>query len=329
MLQRVAKARPEARLDGFTVGEMVHRPGAHELIVGLSVDAQFGPVVLFGQGGTAVEVIGDRALTLPPLNLKLAHDAIHATRIFRQLKGYRDRPQAALDAIALTLVKVAQLAADIAEIAELDINPLLADDKGVVALDARVALGPRPAGDAECRFAIRPYPRELEEDVTLADGTAMRLRPVRPEDAPAFQAMFARLSPEAVRMRFFAPIKRLDRMFAGRLTQIDYDREMALVLTRPGPSGADEVYGVARIIADPDGERAEFAVTVRSDWTGRGLGWLLMQHLIAYGRKRGIRELFGDVLAENTNMLRMCRELGFTLETVAEEPAVTRATLAL
>jgi acetyltransferase len=329
MNQRVAKAAPQARLAGFTVGEMIRWPGAHELIIGLGEDAQFGPIVLFGQGGTAVEVIADRALTLPPLNLKLAHDVIHETRIWRQLKGYRERPAAALDEIALTLVKVAQLAADIAEIAELDINPLLADAKGVVALDARVALRRVAPEEGERRFAIRPYPREIEETVTLKDGTTMTLRPVRPEDGPAFQAMFAKLSPEAIRMRFFAPIKRLDRMLAARLTQIDYDREMALALTRPGPNGADELYGVVRLIADPDNERAEYAVTVRSDWTGRGLGWLLMQHIIAYARKRGIGAVFGDVLAENTSMLKICRELGFTLEPLADDPAVTRATLTL
>ena len=179
MNQRIAKALPKARLAGFTVGEMVRRPGAHELIIGLGEDAQFGPVVLFGQGGTAVEVIGDRALTLPPLNLKLARDVINETRIARQLKGYRDRPPAALDDIALTLVKVAQLAADIGEVAELDINPLLADDQGVVALDARVALKPRAAGEAERRFAIRPYPRELEEDVSLRQGRRHHAAPSR------------------------------------------------------------------------------------------------------------------------------------------------------
>jgi len=329
MNQRVAKVAPKARLAGFTVGEMIRRPGAHELIVGLGEDTQFGPVVLFGQGGTAVEVIADRALTLPPLNLKLAHDVIHETRIFRQLKGYRDQPAAALDEIALTLVKVAQLAADIAEIAELDINPLLADAKGVVALDARVALRCVPPEEGERRFAIRPYPRELEETMTLRDGSTMQLRPVRPEDGPAFQQMFTKLTPEAIRMRFFAPIKRLDRMLSGRLTQIDYDREMALALTRPGANGADEIYGVVRLIADPDNERAEYAVTVRSDWTGHGLGWLLMQHIIAYAKKRGIGAIFGDVLAENTSMLKMCRELGFTLEPLADDPAVTRATLKL
>jgi acetyltransferase len=157
----------------------------------------------------------------------------------------------------------------------------------------------------------------------------MKLRPVRPEDGPAFQEMFKKLSPEAVRMRFFAPIKTLDHLLAARLTQIDYDREMGLALTRPGAAGIDEFYGVARIIADPDGERAEYAVIVRSDWTGRGLGWLLMQTIIAYAKKRGIKELFGDVLAENTSMLRMCRELGFTLEARADDPVIIRVTLKL
>jgi len=307
---------------------MIRRRNAHELIVGVSEDAQFGPIVLFGQGGTAVEVVADRAIALPPLNLKLARELMAQTRVYRLLKGYRDRPAAALDAIAITLMKVAQLAADVGEVVELDINPLLADEQGVMALDARVRVRPsdRPAS---ARLAIRPYPRELEEVVSGPDGRRLLLRPVRPEDEPAFRRGFAKLSPESIRLRFFAPLRELSHGMAARLTQIDYDREMALVLADPGPAPSAEIYGVVRISADPDGEQAEFAVTVRDDMAGRGLGEMLLRRIIAYARGRGIRLIFGDVLAENAPMLDLCRRLGFALEYHPGDPGLVRASLSL
>ena len=292
MLARVRVAAPAARLDGFAVQEMVRRPRAHELIVGASEDTQFGPVVLFGQGGTATEVIADRALALPPLNMRLAHDLMAQTRVHRLLRGYRDWPAADLDAVALVLLKVAQLVADFAEVTELDINPLLADEHGVIALDARLRVAVAGQRAAE-RLAIRPYPKELEEEVTLADGRRLWLRPIRPEDEPALVAAFRKLSPEAVRLRFFAPLKELTHQAAARLTQIDYDREMALVLAEHGSAGAADLYAVARIAADPDNERAEFALTVRDDMAGRGCGTLLMHRLIdsrpATRRERDLR----------------------------------------
>src|SRR5512145_498464 len=209
MLARINARKPGARVAGFTVQEMVRRGGAHELILGVSEDRQFGPVLLFGQGGTAVEVLADRALALPPLNLDLAHEMMSRTRVFRLLRGYRDRPPAALDAIALSLLRLSQLVCDLDQVVELDINPLLADAKGVVALDARVKVRPPRDAPAQARLAIRPYPRELETRVEFAKLGAMRLRPVRPEDEPAFHRAFERLSPEDVRMRFFAPLRRL------------------------------------------------------------------------------------------------------------------------
>jgi acetyltransferase len=328
MLARVRRHKPGARIEGFVVQPMIRRRNAHELIVGVSEDAQFGPIVLFGQGGTAVEVVADRAIALPPLNLKLARELMAQTRVYRLLKGYRDRPAAALDAIAITLMKVAQLAADVGEVVELDINPLLADEQGVMALDARVRVRPsdRPAS---ARLAIRPYPRELEEVVSGPDGRRLLLRPVRPEDEPAFRRGFAKLSPESIRLRFFAPLRELSHGMAARLTQIDYDREMALVLADPGPAPSAEIYGVVRISADPDGEQAEFAVTVRDDMAGRGLGEMLLRRIIAYARGRGIRLIFGDVLAENAPMLDLCRRLGFALEYHPGDPGLVRASLSL
>jgi acetyltransferase len=287
-------------------------------------DATFGPFMLFGHGGTAVEVIADKALGLPPLNLKLAQEMIERTRIWHQLKGYRDRLPVALDAIALTLVQLSQLVCDFDEIAELDINPLLADERGVIAVDARIRVAlTDPSAIPHRRMAIRPYPQELESRETIPGLGEFLMRPVRPEDAPAFVRLSERLAPEDVRLRFFSPFKTLPPVLLARLTQIDYDREMAFVLF----DAQNEVAGVGRLSADPDGARAEFAVLARSDLKGHGIGHLFMDRLIAYARARGIHELFGDTLVENEPMLTLCRELGFKIS--APSRGIVRATLVL
>jgi len=324
MSRRVGKARPQARLDGFTVQAMCLRPEAEELILGMSVDPQFGPVLLFGQGGSAVEVLRDRAIALPPLNMKLARTLMTRTRIYALLQGYRSRPPAALDEIAAALVNLSQLVVDTPEIEGIDINPVLADSNGAIALDARVAVAPATAAGT-ARLAIRPYPQELEGQAALADGQSVWFRPIRPEDEPALRAAFRRLTPEDVRMRFFAPLRELGHAFAARLTQIDYNREMALIAVDPASLGGEtEIWGVARLAADPDDERAEFAVTVRSDMKGRGLGTLLMRRLISYAAARGIGELWGDVLAENHRMLDLMRDMGFNIEPMTEEAGILR-----
>jgi acetyltransferase len=328
MVDRVHLCRPEAVIDGFTVQPMVERPEAFELIIGVSEDPQFGPVILFGHGGTAAEVIADKVLALPPLNMHLAREAMARTRVFGLLQGFRGREPAAIDDIALTLIKVSQLVIDFAEVAELDINPLLADEFGVIALDARIRVQPtqQPAGK---RLAIRPYPTELEEVVPLPDGRTFLLRPVRPEDEPAFQELFSKLSSEDIRMRFFAPKKALTHPFAARLTQIDYDREMALVLAEPGTAGRSPIYGTVHISADADGERAEYAIVLRSDMAGLGLGPLLMRRIIDYSRQRGLQELFGEVLRENRTMLRVCEKFGFERHAKTDDPGVVEVRLRL
>lgn len=322
------KHHPEARLFGFTVAPMVRRPGAYELIVGLALDPQFGPVVLFGHGGTEVEVVNDKALGLPALNMHLALEMMSRTRIYRLLKGYRGMPSVDLDAIALSLIKIAQAAIDHPEIVELDINPLLADEFGVLALDARIRVAKPALAGAE-RLVIRPYPNELEENVPLGDGRTLLLRPIRPEDEPSLRAAFSQLSPEQIRLRFFVPMKTLSHITAARFTQIDYDREMALILTDPGIAGKTEIYGVVRIFADPDNERAEYAIIVRGDMTGMGLGVLLMRRIIDYAQSRGIKEIFGDVLRENSTMLKLCQALKFTRSTLPDEPEIVRVSLTL
>jgi acetyltransferase len=306
MLENVRRKAPDARIDGFTVQPMIRRAGAHELILGIAEDNVFGPVILFGQGGTAVEVIGDRVIGLPPLNPILAQEMVERTRVFRLLRGYRDRPPANLDAIALTLVKLSQLVCDVERVAELDINPLLADASGVVALDARVVV--RPHEKARRSLAIRPYPRELEQEIEIGSGRRFLLRPIRPEDERAIVEMLNRSSPADIRLRFFAPIREIGHTFAARLTQIDYNREMALVALAP-KSG--EIVGVVHLMADPDKKAAEFAVMVRSDFKGAGLGYSLMTRILDYARASGIGRVFGDVLRENTTMLQMVGQLGF------------------
>jgi acetyltransferase len=331
MRGRVAKAAPEARIDGFTVQQMIQRPGAYELILGMAVDAQFGPFLLFGQGGTAVEVIADKAIALPPLNLALARDLMSGTRVYRQLKGYRDRPPVALDAIALTLVQVSQMIAELDSILELDINPLLADPAGVIAVDARIRVGrPAEVGRPGGRLAISPYPRELETRTTVPGVGDAVIRPIRPEDAPALVSLFARLAPEDVRMRFFAPMRELPPRQLARLSQIDYDREMAFVLEAPqgAPPGAGrEIVAVVRLATDPDGRKAEFAALVQSSLQGRGIGRLMMDRLVAYARQRGIGEILGDIMEDNQRMRGLARDMGFTLTTLA--PGIVRATLKL
>ena len=322
MLGRIAKAAPSAHIEGFIVQEMIRRPNAYELILGMALDKTFGPFLLFGQGGTAVEVINDKALALPPLNIKLANQMMARTRVFRQLKGYRDRPPAAMDEIALTLVKLSQLISDLDEITELDINPLLADERGVIALDSRVRVAAATDRPRD-RLAIRPYPAELEADIDIAGAGRFHIRPVRPEDAAAFTQFAARVNEADMRMRFFSPFRAVPPTLLARLTQIDYDREMALVLF----DAAQTVAAVGRLAAEPDGLRAEFALLVRTDLKGRGIGSDLLQRLIVYARQRGIVEIWGDVLLENSTMLRICREFGFRIEPAAH--GTMHATLAL
>jgi acetyltransferase len=262
------------------------------------------------------------------LNLKLARDMMADTRVFRLLEGYRGVPAADIDGVAFTLVKMSQMVCDLAEIAEIDINPLLTDPRGVVALDARIRVA-RSARSAEGRMAIQPYPKHLERPVRLADGRGLLLRPIRPEDEPAYVGLYRSLSPEQIRMRFLHPMKGLSHGLAARLTQIDYDREMAFVVEEKAASGPSELCGSVRLAADPSGEKAEFAIVVRSDRTGLGLGPMLMRRILDYAASRGIGEIYGDVLHENRPMLDICRALGFRLSTAADDPGIYRVSLRL
>ncbi len=253
MRQRVTHLRPDATIDGFTVQTMVRRPRALELIVGASIDPLFGPVLLFGQGGTSVEVVADRALALPPLNAPLARALIARTRVARLLEGWRDVPAADSAAVVTVLTAVSQLLADEPRIAELDINPLLADAQGVIALDARVRVSVAAPGGAD-HFAIRPYPAELVETIEW-QGRTLTLRPIRPEDEAQHLSFLARLDPVDIRMRVFYSRRSIERTELARMTQIDYEREMAFIASMPLAKGGEETLGVVRAVCDPDNQR--------------------------------------------------------------------------
>lgn len=324
MLARIKDAAPRARISGFAVQEMVRRPTGFELIAGIASDPQFGPVILFGQGGTATEIIADKAIALPPLNLLLAQQLMARTRIFRLLQGYRNQPPAALDEIARVLVRLSQLACDLDAVTDLDLNPLIADGSGVVVLDARLRNDPTAKQPHASRLVIRPYPGELESTGIMPSLGKIRIRPIKPEDAPLLAQLICDLAPEDARMRFFTPVRSLDPVALARFTQIDYDREMAFVMFNGDTS---QLLAVSRLASDSDNFRAEFAIVVRSEFHRRGIGRVMMKRLIDYARDRGLSELVGDILAENHPMLALCAELGFRFS--QESAGVQRATLIL
>jgi acetyltransferase len=329
ILARAKALRPEARISGVIVQAMVVRAKVRELILGLADDPTFGTVIVFGRGGTAVEIINDKALALPPLDLQLARDLIERTRVSRLLRAYRDVPAVKPDAVAMVLVKLAQMAADIPEIRELDINPLLADEAGVLAVDARISVGrvePKFAGSGPANFAVRPYPSQWQRHIEIKDGLRVFVRPIRPEDEPLIHELLRHVSSSDLRLRFFAPMKEFTHEFIARLTQLDYARAMAFVAF---DEGSNEIVGVVRIHSDSIYESGEYAILLRSDLKGRGLGWALMQMIIEYARSEGLKTISGDVLHENTVMLEMCRNLGFEVKADPLEHGICNVKLKL
>jgi acetyltransferase len=325
MVRRIGEALPQVRLDGFTLEPMIVRRGAHELIVGMNVDATFGPMLLFGAGGTSVEVVKDTATALAPVDGKLACEMIARTRIDALLRGFRDQPAADLDAIAAALVAVSDLVIAHEAIREIDINPLLADQNGVAGLDARVRIAD-PAATPRQPLSVRPYPAQWERRRHVGRLGEVLFRPIRPIDEHLADDFRAKLTPEDIRMRLLAPRKEFSHGFIARLTQIDYAREMAFLALTPNET---EVLGVVRMIADPDYVKGEYAVIVRSDLKGAGLGWALMELIIEYARAEGLSELFGTVLSENTTMISMCRQLGFAVSRDRDDPSLVEVVLDL
>jgi len=322
ILARVSRQRPDAYVEGFVVQKMGRRTGAHELFVSAHLDPVFGPVIAFGHGGVAREMIRDRAVTLPPLNMSLASELISRTRIFNLLHGTPQHPAADIDDICLTIIQISQLIIDVPQITMLDINPLYADDAGVLALGAKMRVAPETRPGAE-RLAIRPYPRELEECVVLKNSRKITLRPIRPEDEPAHREFINRLSDEDLRMRFFGVVRRdFDHKDMARFTQIDYDREMAFIATGVNEGGLPETLGVVRTATRPDNHETEFAIVVRSDQKGTGLGSVLFQKMISYTRGRGTHFIKGQTLVENKAMQGLARKFGFEISVNPDEELV-------
>ena len=329
ILARAHARRPDARIDGVLVQPMVVRPKARELVAGLIDDPVFGPVVSFGRGGTAADVINDRALALPPLDLRLARELIERTRVSRILKAYRDVPAADERAIELVLVKLAQLAADLPEVRELDINPLLADREGVIAVDARVRVGKIKRlhkGRSHPRFSILPYPQEWERSIDLSDGRHAFVWPVRPEDEDLFRAFFEHVTQDDLRLRFFRAMRHFSHEFIARLTQLDYARSIALLAIEPA---SGEMLGAVRLHADADYDKGEYGVLVRSDLKGLGIGWQLMSIMIECAQWLGLNQVEGQVLRENGPMLAMCEQLGFKVRSDPDDLTVALVTLDL
>jgi acetyltransferase len=314
-------------LDGFTVQPMIRRRHSHELLAGLTTDPVFGPVVVFGSGGTSVEVVDDTAIGLAPLDAVLAADILDRTRVSRLLAGYRDVPPADRSAIVRTLLALSQLSMDFPAIVAIDINPLVASPDGAIALDARVEIDPSRLNDPTPNrgLVLRPYPSGRDSIVEL-NGAEFDLRPIRPTDAALYPAFLERMDPEDMRRRFLVPMPTLSHSMLIRLTQLDYDRDIAFIgLDR----GTGALAGIARYSTDPDRRVGEFGVLVRSDLKGLGLGRALMARLVGFARDEGVEELFGLVLPDNERMLRLCRELGFSVDGRVPGENLLRVTLDL
>jgi len=329
MTESLKRLRPDARLSGVIVEPMVARPNGRELMVGVVHDPVFGPAITFGTGGTAVEVHADRAVALPPLNGMLIEDLIRGTRASRLLGEFRQMPSVDRDALEMVLLRVSEMVCELPAIREMDVNPLLADEAGAIALDARIVVGrPAVALPHYGHMAIHPYPAHLVSEWTAPIGGRVTVRPIRPEDAEIEREFVKQLSPEAKYFRFMNTLRELSPQMLARFTQIDYDREMALVAVAT-KDGRDEEVAVARYITNPDGSSCEFAIVVDDEWQKHGLGRYLMMQLIEIARSRGLAKMSGDILAANQGMLGLAVSLGFAISDVPGEAGLRRAVLAL
>lgn len=320
MSARVHAQVPDAYIEGFTVQKMGRRPGAHELFISVFTDKTFGPVIRFGHGGVAAPVIDDQAVALPPLNMSLAKELISRTRISKLLEGSRRQTPADIDDICLALIQISQMVIDLPQIIALEMNPVFADDRGVLALGAHIWIQPAQMAGPE-RLAIRPYPRELEECVRLKNGQQLLLRPIRPEDAQAHLHFVQNVSEEDLRLRFFGLVQNFDLTDMPKFTQIDYDREMAFVATQT-IDGQAQTLGVVRTSTKPDNSSAEFAIMVRSDMKGTGLGSLLFEKMIRYCKSRGTRYLDGQTMPRNKGMIGLAKRFGLSVTHNYEEELV-------
>ncbi len=324
MLTEVKRKRPDATLDGVVIEPMVSRPHAREVLLGMTSDPVLGPVIVFGAGGVDVEAFQDRAVTLPPLNRFLARDLINRTRVATLLGPFRNRPAADLDGLESILLRLSEMVCELPWLSELDINPLLVDEHGALALDARIIIAPRvPTADRYGHMAIHPYPAHLVTHWQLPNGSDVVIRPIRPEDAELTQSFVRSLSEETKYFRYMDAVRELSHAMLVRLTQIDYTREMALLATTE-QDGKEVELGVARYAINPDGESCEFALVVNDQWQKQGIGHKLMDVLMDVARSKGLRVMDGEVLKTNRRMLKLSESLGFRIEAHPEDDGIRR-----
>ncbi len=324
MIDSVQLNRPNARVEGVSIEAMIVKTNGRELLIGVTTDPVFGPVITFGAGGTSVEIMGDRAVALPPLNNFLARELIQGTRIAKMLGPFRNMPPANMGALEDVLLRVSEMVCELPLLMEMDINPLILDEQGALAADARVVVGYRqPGTDRYAHMAIYPYPTHLVTQWQLADGTDIVIRPIRPEDADLVKRFVHGLSDESKYFRFMNSVQELTEEMLARLTQIDYSREMALVAVTEDQAPETEL-GVARYAINPDGASCEFALVVANDIAGKGLGQRLMISLMEAARLKGLQVIEGEVLSNNHNMLKLMNRMGFTIKTSAEDQGIMK-----
>lgn len=322
IIQSIQKNSPNARIDGVVVEPMIIKPNGRELMVGVTSDPVFGPVITFGAGGVLVEVLGDRAVALPPLNRFLVKDMIQRTRIAKLLTVFRNLPPIHMVALESVLMRVSEMVCELPWIKEMDINPLIVDENGACAVDARMVVNYLPPSvDRYAHMAIHPYPVHLITHWQMPDGTDLTIRPIRPEDAEIEQAFVRDLSAESKYFRFMDTLQELSLPMLVRFTQIDYDREMALIAVLE-EDGHEKELGVCRYVASHDGQTCEFALVVADEWQKKGIGNKLMNCLFDAARARGIKLMQGEVLATNRSMLELVRRLGFEVSTSEEDASI-------
>jgi acetyltransferase len=325
LMSEVSRKKPEAELDGVSI-ESMHSPAyGRELLIGVIRDPVFGPAITFGAGGIQVEVLRDRAVAIPPLNRFLAEKMINQTHVAGSLGEFRHMPAINMDALIEVLRHVSEMICELPEIIAMDINPLIADETGVVVLDARIVVEqPQPVAERYSHMAIHPYPSHLESDLHLADGSDIKIRPIRPEDAGIEQSFVHELSSESKHFRFMQGLNELTQQMLVRFTQLDYSRELALIAVQQHDE-KETMLGVARYVTNSDGESCEFAVVVADKYHHKGIGSHLMNALMGAARQRGLKTMKGEILANNRNMQLLARRLGFAISTSEEDLSILLA----
>jgi len=320
LVDAVQRRKPDAKILGVTIERMCRKPHGRELMVGVLRDAVFGPVVSFGAGGTAVEVLKDRSVAVPPLNEFIVKDIISQTRVAKLLGAFRNLPPVNMEAIESVLLQVSAMTCELPEIQELDINPLIVDEEGAIAVDARVIVDHTlPTLDRYDHMAIHPYPSHLVSRLQLHDGTNILIRPIRPEDAEIEETFIRNLSPQSKYFRFMHAMQELTHDMLVRFTQIDYDREMAFVATTE-INGKEAEIGVGRYVSNPDGKSCEIALVVGDEWRGHGIGARILIELMEVAKLRGLKTMEGEVLTENSGMLRLAKKMGFSIRPLPDDP---------